>query len=248
MNQICLLLGISKDTYYHSKNKQSTLTNKYHTLKPKIKHIIRHNSYYDHPRIKKALLEKYNIVINHKLLLKLLKLWGLELKRKTRKKKKTWISKALKFLQSRANLIRKAQVKGKLTKPFKAVVSDITEIVYQGGKAYLCVHMDLVGKYVYGWSLSLNQNRHLVIDSFNKAKRKLKYFGIKMLKKIIFHQDRGVQYTSADYTTKVLTTGELTCHTVKKESLETILSMKPFSPALKTNGGTSCLRPKQKEA
>lgn len=171
-----------------------------------INKIIKANPYYGYPRIKKALKEQYGEVVNHKLLFKLLKLWGLELKRKTRRKKKSWMTKVLEFLQSRANLLRRAEADGRITSCFQAIVSDITEISFKAGKAYLCVHLDYVGKLVYGWELSLSPNRHLVIGSFKKTVRKLKLLGVNalMFAKIIFHQDRGTQYTSADYTTTVL--------------------------------------------
>jgi putative transposase len=169
--------------------------------------IIKDNPCYGYPRIKKALKDGYQEAVNHKLLLKLLKLWGLELKRKTRSKKKSWITRVLDFLQSRANLLRQLERKGGINRCFQIVVSDITQISFKGGKAYLCVHLDYFGKAVYGWSLSLDPGQNLVLDSFKKAKGKLKKLGIKNLVKIIFHQDRGVQYTSAGYTAAVLTTG-----------------------------------------
>ena len=170
--------------------------------------IIKDDPCYGYPRIKKALSDKYSEKVNHKLLLKLLKLWGLQLKRKTKKKKKSWMTRVLDFLQSRANLLRKAEAEGKIDSCFKAIVSDITEINFKAGKAYLCVHLDYFGKMVYGWELGLNPNRHLVISSFRKTIRKLKRLGaaISIIAKIIFHQDRGTQYTSADYTTTVLET------------------------------------------
>lgn len=114
------------------------------------------------------------------------------------------MSKVLRFLQSRANLLRQIEAKGKIKSCFQAVVSDITEIPFEGGKAYLCVHLDYVGKMVYGWSLSLSPNQDLVIGSFQKAVRSLKKFGVRFLKGIIFHQDRGTQYTSGGYVTTVL--------------------------------------------
>ena len=156
--------------------------------------------------------KQYGETVNHKLLLKLLKLWGLALKRNLPKRKKSWMAKVLEFLQSRANLVRQLEAKGKITDCFKVIVSDITEIPFKAGKAYLCVHLDYVGKLVYGYSLSLNPNRQLVISSFQKAvktsTKKLK-LNFKRLKEIIFYQDRGTQYTSADYTTTVLDKGYL---------------------------------------
>lgn len=170
-----------------------------------IEKIIDDDPSYGYPRIKKALKDNFGEVVNHKLLLKLLKVFGLSLKRKLPKRKKGWIKKVLEFLGSRANLLRKAISKGEIDKCFKAVVSDITEIPFKAGKAYLAVHMDYFGKMVYGSSLSLNPNRKLVISSFKKAVKRLKRFGIKSMEKIIFHQNRGTQYTSADYLTTVLT-------------------------------------------
>lgn len=208
VNSICALLGISKDSYYNSKNPQSSLTIKYQHLKPKITKIIEDNPAYGYPRIKTALARKYGEIVNHKLLLKLLKLWGLSLRRKIRKKKKTWIVKVLDFLQIRANLLRRLIIKKVINHCFQVIVSDITEIPFKGGKAYLAVHLDYFGKLVLGWKLSLSPDRMLVIASFKMAIKTIRSFvrlGLKLkdLKKIIFHQDRGSQYTSADYITSV---------------------------------------------
>jgi len=102
-----------------------------------IETIIEKNPAYGYPRIKTALKEKYGEAVNHKLLLKLLKLWGLGLKRKTSQKNRSWITRVLDFLQSRANLLRKAETEAGITTCFKAIVSDITEISFKAGKAYL---------------------------------------------------------------------------------------------------------------
>ena len=99
--------------------------------------------------------------------------------------------------------MRQEEKQGKIINCFQVIVSDITQISFKGGKAYLCVHLDYFGKLVYGWSLSPNPGQELVISSFKKAKDKLKKLGVNMLK-IIFHQDRGTQYTSAGYTTEIL--------------------------------------------
>lgn len=200
VNQICKLLGISKYCYYYSQDKDSTLNKKYGSLKPKLEKIIKDNPAYGYPRLKKALKEKYDLTVNHKLLLKLLNLWGLSLKRKIKNKKKSLMQKILRYLESRANLLRRLKIKS----CFKAIVSDVTIISYQGGTAYLSVHLDYWGKMVYGFKLSLRPDSDLVIDSLKQAIKRLKRFKIKNLKQIIFHQDRGSVYTSIDYTTEVL--------------------------------------------
>lgn len=204
VNWVCQLVGISKDTYYSSQDPKSTLKTKYQNLRPKVEKIIEENPAYGYPRIKKALAEEYKEVVNHKLLLKLLKLWGLTLKRKVRSKKKGWIQRVLDFLGFRANLLFSLVV-GRV---FQVIVSDITEIVYDHGKrkVYLCVHLDFFGKMILGWRLSAQGDTTLVLASFKMAVTKLKRLK-QSLAGIIFHQDQGSVYTSADYTTKVLGEG-----------------------------------------
>lgn len=204
VNWVCRLIGISKHTYYHAKDKKSTLKTKYQNLRPKIVEIIEGNPAYGYPRIKKALEEEFGEVVNHKLLLKLLKLWGLTLKRKVRTKKKGWIQRVLDFLGFRANLLFSLTV----SRVFQVIVSDITEIVYDHGrrKAYLCVHLDYFGKMILGWSMSEHPDTTLVLASFKMAITKLKRLKQSLIG-IVFHQDQGSVYTSADYTTKVLGEG-----------------------------------------
>jgi transposase InsO family protein len=169
-----------------------------------IEAIVFENPAYGYPRIKKALEEKYGEVVNHKLLMKLLKLWGLSLNRVIRKTKSSWISKILNFLGKRANLLWHLVREDKISRPAQVIVSDVTEIIFSNGKAYLSVHMDFFGKIIYGWVLQKNADSSLVVESFNRAIKAMKRFGFDILHGVIFHQDRGSIYTSAEYTSCVL--------------------------------------------
>ena len=146
MNAVCRLLGISKKSYYYSESPDVRLDKRYNKLKGILLRIIEDNPSYGYRRLQIALKEMHGILVNHKLLKKLLKLWGLEFKRKIKKPSKGMVRKILKFLGRRANLLFKVKA-GNI---FKVIVSDITEITYKGGKAYLAVHLDIFGKMVYG--------------------------------------------------------------------------------------------------
>jgi len=179
------------------------LNKKYLFLKQIFCKIIKHNPSYGYRRISKALSSTYNLKINHKLIRKLLKLWGLELKRSIRKRKRKWIDVILQYLQSRANLVKKMILNNKLNSCFQVIVSDITEIHYKSKKAYLCVHMDYIGKMIYGWYLSKSPDASLIKKSFNKAVEKIKSYN-RSIKQIVFHQDRGSVYTGNEYMSAVL--------------------------------------------
>jgi len=200
-------LGISKCSYYNSKSPESSLEQKYQELKPLVEKIIRENPAYGWRRIKAVLEKEHGIVVNHKLLLKLLKLWGLSLARKVRRKKKSWVGTVLDFLSRRANLLWKLLREGILINCFQVILSDVTELYYSGKKAYLAVHMDYSGKLIYGWSLKGGAGRELVIESLRGAVRSLKGLGIEDFKGMILHQDRGSVYTSDDYVAEGLSLG-----------------------------------------
>jgi putative transposase len=202
VNAVCRLLGISKKSYYYSEAPDVRLNRRYCKLKGIISSIIKDNPSYGYRRLQIALKEEHGVLVNHKLLKKLLKLWGLEFRRKIKKPSCSLVRKILVFLVRRVNLLF-AVKSGNI---FKVIVSDITEIIYKGGKAYLSVYLDLLGKMVYGWEVSLHSDAILVVESFKKASRVLKRY-LDSVKGIIFHQDQGSAYTSELYLRSVINHG-----------------------------------------
>jgi hypothetical protein len=98
---------------------------------------------------------------------KLLIIWGLNLKKKSKKKKISELQKLLIKLKGKANILTKTTVE----KPLRAISSDISEIKYNNGKRkyYLCVHKDVYGQMVYGNEVKKNMKTTPVITSFKKA-------------------------------------------------------------------------------
>lgn len=84
------------------------------------------------------------------------------------------------------------------------VVSDVTELYYREGKAYLCVHLDFFGKMVYGWHLMKSPNSEIVVCSFRKAVKTIRSLLGLSSSGMIVHQDRGSIYTGTEYTSTVL--------------------------------------------
>jgi putative transposase len=155
-------------------------------------------------RIKQELFNKYNIELGRDVLARLLKLWSLGLSRNIKKKKKSVIKKILESLSDRVNLL----IRLKLSSPFQAISSDITEIIYNHGKnkAYLSVHKDVLGQMVYGWALESSMETKLIINSFKMATLTIKRLLGRIPKDIICHSDQGSQYTSYEYVETVLKT------------------------------------------
>jgi len=173
---------------------------------------LKDNSFYGIRRIQAELKQKYHIEIGRDTLGKLLRLWGLSLKRNIRKNKPSMIKKIILLLSDKVNIM----IRSNITKPFQAISSDITEIHFKKGKFYLCVHKDVIGQVVYGFAISRTMDILLVKMSLNLAVSKLKkILKIKNIKdeKIIFHSDQGSQYTSYDYVNSVLDVGRISFST-----------------------------------
>lgn len=207
INRICRLAGISKATFYRHKNPADTFEEKYSHLKKKVEKTIQKNPAYGIRRIKQALLNDFNAVIGRDTLGKMLKIWGLSLKRKIRKNKRNVIQKILIALKDRANLLSGTD----LVKPLQAVTSDISEFVFnQGkGKAYLAVHKDALGQMVYGCEIGQNMETGLVLESLRRATAYLKSKKIPIPRNTLFHSDQGSQYTSYEYVNAILKIGKL---------------------------------------
>lgn len=202
INRICQLTGLSKNTYYKHKHPDDGFVAKYQHLKKKVEKIIKGDSNYGIKRIKAALWEDYQIHIGRDALARLLRLWRLSLKRKAKTAKRSVIQEILIALSDRVNLLIRICITG----PFRAITTDITEIYYNNGrnKAYLCVHKDVFGQMVYGWSLGITMEAKLAVDSFKMAKHSIRKLLGKLPDKLLCHSDQGSQYTSYIYANLVL--------------------------------------------
>jgi transposase InsO family protein len=79
-------------------------------------------------------------------------------------------------------------------KPNLAWVSDITYVKVAGRFAYVCVILDLFSRKVIAYKTSAKIDTKLVLDTFYSACEKRGY-----PKGVLFHSDRGCQYTSKDF-------------------------------------------------
>lgn len=205
INRISKLCGISKNTYYNHIHPDERFSDKFRHLKAIIRKIIKDNSAYGVDRIKQALSDEYKLEIGRDALGRLLKLWSLGLARKLRSPKRSVIKDILEKLADRVNLL----IRTKIDKPFRAISSDITEIIYNYGqnKAYLAVHKDVFGQLVYGYELARNMEAKLVVSSFQQAISTIKKLLDKIPKELLNHSDQGSQYTSYEYVEAVLKKG-----------------------------------------
>lgn len=192
---LCLrLLQLPKSTFYAQEHKCS-LTTRYQHLQSVLHKILQKHPCYGYRRLKQE-LSKRGITMNHKPLLKLLRLWGLNLPRRIVRKRRSGIETILNELGSAVNLIR--HVPKETWKPLHMLSTDFTEIPYHGGKAHLIPYLDTVGKRILGYVLGTEQTTALALRAYRKAKRYLKQKGVQF-ENVYVHQDQGAQFTSYKY-------------------------------------------------
>lgn len=99
--------------------------------------------------------------------------------------------KSYKYFLQKENIVNKAF---NPEHPNQIWVSDITTFMIKDERLYLCAILDLYSRKIISYKISLNMSTQLVTSTF-KAVCKEKPFD----KSIIFHSDRGTQYTSATF-------------------------------------------------
>lgn len=86
----------------------------------------------------------------------------------------------------------------KILQPNKVWVADITYIPCREGRLYLASVLDLCTREIVGWRLSSRMTTDLVLGALEDA-----YAAKKPKRKLIHHSDRGSQYASEDYRSKL---------------------------------------------
>jgi transposase InsO family protein len=171
--------------YYHQK--QSKLPNKYEEIKKLIKVIYeQHKGYYGYRRITDELQNK-GIVINHKTVLRLMKLLGLKSIIRV-KKYKSYKGEQGKIAP---NILER---NFKATAPNQKWATDITEFNVSGKKLYLSPIIDLFNQEIISYELTERPVFKQVVMMLKKAFKK-----IPDNTNLLLHSDQGWQYQMSQY-------------------------------------------------
>lgn len=189
---MCKVLSISEAGYYKWLKRQFH-PYKYDKLLAKIRQIRADNPDYGAHRIYLDLQLHYSYKGSYYLILKLCRTHHMMLKKKYRPK---GLTKADPAAQASENLIKQDF---KAPAPNQKWLGDITEIPTADGKLYIAAILDCFDGTIVGLKMADHMRAELCVDAFSSAAKKYQAFGM------IFHSDRGSQYTSSIYR-KLLTT------------------------------------------
>lgn len=179
---LCEIAGISRSSYYRYKNKP---IKKNTNIEEKIIKVYnRSNKRAGYRTITQILRNKYNLIVNHKKVLRIMQENNISsiVRKKFRKPKSSSIIKA--------NILDRDFT---ATKPGEKFVTDITYIPTSRTMAYLCTVIDLFNNEPVAWEVSDTQDKNLSINTIKKLAKKYNLEGS------IIHSDQGVHYTNAKY-------------------------------------------------
>ena len=186
----CRLLEVSRAAFYQRRKAQLSARAVFDAeLIEKINAIhTESNGTYGSPRVHRA-LRKRGVRCGTRRVRKLMRGAGLEGRAKKRWRKTTVADPAA---EAALDLIQRAFGPG--AEIDRRYVGDITYIATWEGWAYLATVIDLASRKIVGWALGDHMRTELVSDALQMA---LQNRG--PADGVIFHSDRGCQYTSADY-------------------------------------------------
>ena len=184
---MCQLLWISESGYYRWRHYKAR-EDKYSVLLSKILKIRAKNPDYGSRRVFLELKLKHQYTGCYGTIRAIYRKNNLTLRLKH--KQPNGITKSDKNAEVNENLIKQ---NFSASSPNTKWLSDITEIKLSKEKLYLCAILDCFDGAIVGFHIDTNMKRELCITSFQKA---IEGYGGD---KIIFHSDRGSQYTSNDF-------------------------------------------------
>ena len=190
---LCELANVSRSGYYSwiSRN----VIDKDSDIKEKILEVYTESkNVFGYRRIKIALKRRFNIIINHKKVKRLMKVLSIQSVIRRKKFKYNTI-KILDLGKVEENLLNRNFKASKLNEKW---VTDITYLYYGKNreKAYLSAVMDLYNNEIIAYKLSTSLKVDFVRDTFNEAFCKQKGLD---LSNLIVHSDQGGHYKSLQY-------------------------------------------------
>lgn len=193
IERACELLNLPRIEYYRWIDRadyRSTRTQEDLLILEEIREILMEFTGYGYRRVTKD-LQNRGYDVNHKRVLRLMHDNELLCK-----KKRTFVPKTTD--SDHDNPVYPNLIKGlEITHPDQVWVSDITYIQLDKGFAYLASILDIFTRKCIGWNMSNNLRTDLAMDALEMA---IDMRWNSNTNEIIHHSDRGVQYTSHEYT------------------------------------------------
>ena len=183
---MCAVLEISTKTYYKYRNKEDPDYYDYLIIKEIFDDS---KGTYGYRRIVEGLKIKYEVVMNGKKVLRIMKKYNLMpnyIRKSKKKNKNERIEDNVKPNLLNRNFTTDA--------PNKVWDTDVTYLIFKGSRAYLSTIIDLYDRKVIAYKISKRNDKKLVIDTLNVAISKRKN-----VHRLIIHSDQGFQYTSYEY-------------------------------------------------
>ena len=189
MRRLCGWLGVSTSGFYAWKKREAS--KRYHEDQELLEIISeifwQSEGRYGSPRVHQALLSK-GIHVGRKRVERLMREAGL----RARVVCVTRRQPGLKRFKARGDNLR---LKMEAPEAINQVwVADVTYLKLNGQWQYLATVMDVYSRRIIGWSLSASRTMELTCAALRYALRKRGY-----PKGVIFHTDRGVEYTGDDF-------------------------------------------------
>lgn len=195
------VLELPRSSWYYHQKHVKTYTEKYAHLRDPLESIAQEHPAYGYRRTTEELKDAYSHQINHKVVQRLHKEWGLPLLRSVKPPKPSGIREVITAAGDRINLVAE---KGEI-EPFEVAYTDFTELVYADGhrKAYLMPIVDHMSKMVLGWAIGERAVTELALQAWEYARETLIGYGVD-LRHFILHHDQDPVYTGYRWTAQLL--------------------------------------------
>ena len=192
---------LPKSTWYYHRRHGVSYAERYAHVRPLLETIAREHPAYGILRITVELRERYDQVINHKVVQRLLQTWDLALLRSARAPKPSRVRQVIVAAGQRANLVAQMTRIGL----FQVAYTDFTELRFADGrrKAYLMPIIGHICKMAYGWAVGEQANTTLALEAWEMAKATFHKHDI-VHEGMVVHHDQDPVYTGYRWTGQLL--------------------------------------------
>jgi len=191
-------IELPRSTWYYQKHRQS-LADKYAHLREPLEQIARQHPEYGYRRTTTELREAYDVLINHKVVPKLHRLWDLQLLRTTRRPKPSGIREAIEAAGDRVNLVAAMDQ----IEPFEVLYTDFTEFTDVVDRPKLIAIIGHDTKLAFGWAVGESASTELALRAWERTKETFEKLGVD-LEGVVVHHDQDPVFTSYDWTGQLL--------------------------------------------